>query len=200
MAHRRSFGIVIIVAGLLGSQAMADDWRMFRKDSGRTAASSESFAFPLKPMWEYKSVRLEPMGAVSTVSTFGPNAYFLAGPAVGASGDSKANPKRSLICADIATGQIKWSQPVTAARLHAFLPEDIGPAVTDSGRVIVADSNIVMRPCPTTMHWFRAYNGESGAPVAEAVIPIKNLLARFFLRQGHGEENFLLESRAKPDQ
>jgi hypothetical protein len=181
------------------SIASADDWLMFRKDSARAAASTDKVTLPLKPLWSWKGQRVGGFPVVSTVAIRDGSIFFFAGPQPDAKKDPKAELKaqRLLVCADAKTGTVRWTQAMSSGRMHPYISEDIGPAVSASGIVYALDTGTLS--CPEGGYTLRAFSAAKGKELGQVGVPIRNGLSRFFLRDGHGEENFLLHSTEKPD-
>jgi hypothetical protein len=175
--------------------AHADDWRMFRKDAARTAASTDKIGLPLKQVWSWKSQRLRGVAALSTAVTQGKYIYFTSGPQIGA--DTKNILNRLLVCAVAETGQPVWQRQLGSPRLSNYSPEDIGPAVTEQGIVYVTDAVSILNPCPMPTYAISAFSAK-GDLIDKIVIPLKNNLSRFFLRDGDGKPNYLLTPDGKP--
>ena len=169
---------------------------MFRKDAGRTAASSEDLRLPLKQEWDWQSTPVVGMSDVSTAVVKGDNIYFTAGPPA-ASVTGKTSATRVLVCAEAKTGRTKWVRQLTGPRIQPYLAEDVGPAVTESGIIYVIDVAIVKRPCPQPTFVVKAFS-EKGELIDFRPLPVKNELDRFFLRDGHGQPNFMLTQNTKP--
>jgi hypothetical protein len=125
--------------------------------------------------------------------------YFTAGLPAQQGKDAKASEKRVLVCADVATGSIKWTKELQSSRLHPYLPEDVGPAISAEGNVFVVDLVTRYMPCPTSSFVVQAYSASSGELIDQTVVPLKNSLGRFFLRDEHGEPNVYLPPNGKPD-
>lgn len=203
MSSRACFtGLLSIGFGAcLVSGAFADDWLMFRKDSGRVAASSDKVGLPLKTLWNWKSKRVNGQSVVSTSVVRRGDIFFIAGPKTPA---DEPNPKddpsaqRFLFCMDVQTGQVKWQRPLASSRLHPYLSEDIGPAVTQGGIVYVLDMGTDKDEC-LDGYLLKAFSADKGKLMGSVGVPIRETLSRFFLRDGHGESNFLLTSKQKPD-
>jgi outer membrane protein assembly factor BamB len=189
----RFLAFTLVMASMAAS-ASADDWMMYRKDAGRLSASADTIKLPLTEAWTRSSslVLAKPVlsGAVIRANTV----YYIAGfPAVG-----KKPAYRALVAADAKTGQEKWQQPLKGTRAHPYALEDYGPAVTPQGVVYVGNMATVMTPCPRELAAVQAFRSDTGAPIDRAIVPIKDLLSRFFIRDGHGELDHLLVPGAKP--
>ena len=178
--------------------ASADDWRMFRRDTGRTAASEESIALPLKEYWSWQGLRVKNASALSTVAIRDGRAYFAAGGEQSTSPGGAKRTYRELICADAKTGDVHWRKRLELSRAHSWLPEDIGPALTKDGTIFVFDKGVPCKTCETGFT-IEALD-QSGKVLDSAQVPNKETLARFFLRSGHGNEtDYLLFPGLKPD-
>ena len=192
--------IVAVAFAAIGSACLAnaDDWRMFRRDSGRTAASEESIALPLKEFWSWQGVRVNKGSALSTVAIRDGRAYFIAGGEHSTSPVGAKRIYRELICAEAKTGDVLWRKRLELSRAHSWLPEDIGPAVTQDGTIFVFDKG---EPCKTCETGFSIEAlDQNGKFLDSAQVPNKETLARFFLRSGHGNEtDYLLFPGLKPD-
>lgn len=187
-------GILALVA-IGPTLSLADDWPMFRKDAGRTAASTDTIKLPLKQTWTYTSKRIEGCAPLSTAVVRGKFIYFTSAPPEGEKVEEKT---RSLICVDTTTGKVVWKKPLSSVRASNWSPEDVGPAISESGIIFVTDPTTVYTPCPRPSYKLRAFS-TSGTLVDEYNVPIKNLMARLFVRDGDGQHNHLLEPNMKPD-
>ncbi len=192
-------GIVALALMVVCSTgAVADDWLMYRKDAGRTAASNEKINLPLKKRWSWTSLRVGGFSILSTAVLQGESLFFVSGPRKGGARNSKLPENRMLVRADAKTGDARWMRPLAANRLNPYIAEDIGPAISTNGTVFVVDQVTVMRPCPQRDSAVRAYSSK-GDFLGAVSVPSKNDLARFFVREGHADEtNFLLPPAGKP--
>jgi hypothetical protein len=176
------------------SFSLADDWRIFRKDAERSAASTDKIALPITPLWTWQSQRVQGIPALSTVVVRGDYAYFTSGPRAG----SKEKPTgRLLVCVDVKTGAVAWTQKLDTARLHGVLPEDIGPSVSDQGIVFAVDLTTIYRPCPSPTFIVKAF-APDGTLFDSETVPVKNEMSRTFLRSGDGEVDYTLTATTKP--
>jgi hypothetical protein len=182
------------LTGLCTSNAVADDWLMFRKDAGRTASSTDTIELPMRQAWSFSSLRVAGRSPLSSAAVRGDMIYFIAG-STAASVNGTAS--RTLIAADLKTGEVRWSRALNASRMHAFLPEDIGPALTEGGTVYVLDTGLV--DCAEGGYVLKAFSAGKGNLLGERGVSVRNSLDRFFLRHEHGEQDFLLKSFQKPD-
>ena len=191
--------VFLMLASLWGAQlANADDWLMFRRDSGRTAASEESIALPLKEYWSWQSQRVRGYSSLSTIAIRDGKAYFIAGQELNEPQNSLTGKSRELICADAKTGAVQWRKALQLSRAHPLLPEDIGPALTKEGTIFIFDKGTPCKTCETGFT-IVALN-EKGETLDSTQLPNKMNLARFFLRSGHGNEtDYVLMPETKPD-
>jgi hypothetical protein len=193
-------GLVAVVFVCFASFAAADDWMMFRKDSARAATSTDSVKLPLKTLWEWKAQAVKGETVLSTAAIRKGQAFFIAGPKTipdSPKKDEKAL-QRILFCVDLKSGDVKWQRPLVASRMHPYLAEDIGPVVTASGTVYVLDRADGKADCAQA-YSVSAFSADKGKPLGIVSAPIRESLSRFFIRDGHGEANFLLTSKMKPD-
>jgi hypothetical protein len=193
-------GLLAVLLSCFASFAVADDWTMFRKDSARAATSSDSIKLPLKPLWEWKAQAVNGDKVLGTAAIRKGQAYFIAGPRIApdSAEKSKKDQHRILFCVDLKTGEVKWQQPLISGRMHPYLAEDIGPVVTASGTVYVLDMGAQQTEC-AGMYSLSAFSGDKGKPLGIVSVPVREGLSRFFVRDGHGEQNFLLTPKMKPD-
>ncbi|HWA82239.1 MAG TPA: hypothetical protein VG820_02310 [Fimbriimonadaceae bacterium] len=167
---------------------------MFRKDPGRSGASTDRITLPATKVWSWKSQRIAGYAVLSTVVVRGDYAYFTSGPRVGVPNKSKG---RLLVCVDARTGKLQWARQLDTARLHAVLPEDIGPAVSEQGTIFAIDLTMINRPCPQPTFMVKAF-GVDGTLLDARVIPVRNEMSRMFLREGVGLANYVLTPKTKP--
>lgn len=134
----------VCAAGALGAgAARADDWSQFRHDAGRTAASQEPLALPLVEIWKWDNamprhgVNIEPGGRMPRVTLLSAcvgwhdRLYFCC------QAPHPSNPGvhvEQLLCVDARTGIVLWRQPTLGGGFAGM-----GPGVTDTGLVVVAD-------------------------------------------------------------
>jgi hypothetical protein len=168
---------------------------MYRKDAGRTAASADTIKLPLNQAWSWTSQRVQGFAPLSTSVVRGEHIYFTSGPRVG---EKSQIQNRNLVCVDAETGKQVWARLLDAPRLSGWAPEDIGPAISESGIVFVTDPTVVMSPCPRRSYLLKAFSA-SGDLIDTCKVPTKNELDRFFIRKGDGPDDYLLAAHSKPD-
>jgi hypothetical protein len=183
----------LAILAVIASTATADDWLMFRKNTARTAASTDVIGLPLKPLWDWKSKRVLDCSVISTVVVRGDAVYFISGPP---SASSSKTMTRFLVCADAKTGKPRWSRELDNRRPNPDVPEDIGPAISQGGTIFVVDPWAIMNPCPKPTYIIKAFSPK-GELIATRVIPLKQDLSRYFMRSGV-ERDFLLTPTSKP--
>jgi outer membrane protein assembly factor BamB len=184
----------------------ADDWAQFRRDQGRTAASTDPVPLPLTDIWTWNGEVVarhsgrerEEGAALSTVALWNGRAYFVSGER--APGSVLA--RRSLVCANAFTGTLLWKQPLGGVVIDPGLLADIGPVVSPGGAVFVHDWLYTRvppsrnRPGGLRAHFVvRAFLADGGSPMATAGGPLLGgpFPTLLEIRAGHGHpDQFVL--------
>ncbi|MEZ0326057.1 MAG: hypothetical protein ACAH95_09125 [Fimbriimonas sp.] len=169
---------------------------MYRRDAGRTGASQENLKLPLLAAWTHVGETVSGKSALSTAVAKGKALYFVSG----VKSEAKGGPKtqRELLAVESDTGKIVWRKKLSSNRLHPFMSEDVGPVISQEGAVYIVDLG-KDKMCPSGAWTVMALSDKDGSLVEKSSMPMKQLLPRFFVRKGHGEEDFLLNVDAKPD-
>lgn len=157
--------VALAAVSLTGTarRAASDDWRQFRRDERRTAASLDRLQLPLTDIWT--------VPGEGTVTWRG-RAFY-----VGPSGQHAA-----VFCSDLRTGSVLWVQPLSYPwRSNGLVsvglrPDRRGPvAVTADGIVYVQDvisgtasaggvssQGVTVSFGRSTQHLFRAFRATDG--------------------------------------
>jgi hypothetical protein len=194
MMPLRTIAFLLVVSAPAASRA--EDWLMFRKDAGRTAASSDELKLPLVEAWTHNGELVSGRSALSTAVVKGKRLFFV----TGVKSESKTGPKtlRELQAVETKTGKILWRKQLSGNRLHPYMSEDVGPVVSEDGAVYMVELT-KDRMCPSGAWSVMALKADDGTLVDKSMMPMKQLMARFFVRKGHGEDDYLLQSERKPD-
>jgi outer membrane protein assembly factor BamB len=128
----RRFGITVCLLSALavhGVGGRCDDWPQFRRDSGHSALSKDKVDTPLREVWKWDQLNPDGSSPVYHAVVWKDRVFFTGGSSNG----------RVVVCADLGTGKVYWSRPLSATHLRFALSEAAGPAVSASGRVFVYD-------------------------------------------------------------
>lgn len=182
--------VLLFALSLLGAApGGADDWPQYRRDAGRSAASADRLALPLAEIWTWESRLKDGHTPLYHATVWHGRAYFVA----------CEDQTRSLVCVDAKTGATHWKQPLAASRLEFAISDVAGPAVSESGKVLVYDwmgavpgqSQYATPPATGGrirssfyVRTFDATSGEPGAKFALAAMGTNGVLSRLHLLHG----------------
>src|SRR5205085_168042 len=107
-----------LALALAAGAARGDDWPQFRRDAGRTAASSDPLKLPFTEVWTWTTFHRDGHSPLFNVAVWHNRVFFTA-----CEGDT-----RFLVCADAKRGSVFWKQPLVAARLRWAPSDAVGPA------------------------------------------------------------------------
>ena len=143
----RIAAVSLLLAAALPGRTRADDWRVFRRDGRRTAASSDRLRFPLTQLWSV--VPQLDRSILYDVAVAEGRVYYL-------SHEGGTRHGRHLYCANSRTGRVKWQAQLSAALFDAPVCENIGPVV-GSGVVYAYD-----QPPYPSLIWVEVGGFETG--------------------------------------
>jgi hypothetical protein len=129
MSARLSLGSTVAVLFLSAMAARGDDWPQYRKDAGRSAASTDPVKFPLTDVWSWTTRGNDGHTPLYHVSVAKGRAYFIA----------RDGAVRFLVCTNAKSGTVIWKRPLTARQLSNGLSDIVAPAVSSSGLVFAYD-------------------------------------------------------------
>lgn len=109
--------------------ARGDDWAQFRRDPGRSAASTDKVSFPLTDVWTWRTRAANGYSPLYHAVVRRGRVYFTA----------IDSGYRYLVCAELKTGKVHWRQRMVTAQLKFPVSDVAGPAVTASGIVYAYD-------------------------------------------------------------
>jgi outer membrane protein assembly factor BamB len=132
MSHSRRCwcaAVTLLLVGAGAARLAADDWPQFRKDAGRSAASSDRVRFPMTEIWSWTTTHTLGHSPLYNSVVWQGRVLFTA----------CEGANRFLICSEARTGSVLWRQPLAAARLTSPLSDSVGPSVTRGGVVFAYD-------------------------------------------------------------
>lgn len=116
------FLLLRLCLALLALPAGADDWPQFRRDSSRTAVSTDRVRLPVTPVWTWTAREMPPHCTVWRGRVF-----FV----------DNSLRQVQLLCLDARTGVVLWRQPLN--------PDPDGPGKVDRVPSILLSGLVVVR-------------------------------------------------------
>lgn len=170
LSARVSLGSTVAVLFLSAMAARGDDWPQYRKDAGRSAASTDPVKFPLTDVWSWSTRGNDGHTPLYHVAVSRGRTYFVA----------REDRVRFLVCADAKTGTVIWKRPLTARQLSNGLSDIVGPAVSPSGLVFVYDFQ-AGKKAPTPLALKTAGNRQRAlATIARDITEVEGFVIRAY--------------------